>query len=160
MGVANVPTAEIEIGEKEHEKGRRKDSFAGCTPYPLGASRHVKHLAPESEIDPDVHQHRPTECGGGRKHEAALDDKKDGQEQRQQAGNADHDAMVEREAVDLVLVGIRLPKIDLWQLVRPKLHDVGDHGAGIEGDAEDVGGGAILAIGPVAGAGGNVDDAG
>src|SRR5262252_2890737 len=126
MSVAHMPAIEIEVGEQEHQKRSRKDRLAGCTPYPLGSGRHVKHLAPESEIDPDVDQHRPTECGGCWEHEAAFDDEKDGQEQRQQACNADHDAMIEREAVDLVLVSVRLPKIDLRQLVGAKFRDVGD----------------------------------
>ncbi len=65
--------------------------------------------------------------------------------QRQQAGDADHDALVERERVDLVLVGVGLPQIELRQLVGAQFGDEGDDGAGIERDAEDVGGGAFPA---------------
>ena len=74
-------------------------------------------------------------------------------------GNADHDAVVEREAVDLVLVGVGLPQIDLRQLVGAQLGHEGDDGAGIERDAEDVRGRAVLAVGTVARARRDVDHA-
>ena len=145
-----MPAAQIEIGEQEHQQRRGQDRFAGGAPDPLGVVRHVEHLAPEAEIDADIDQHRPCQRRGGGKHDAALDHEQDGQHQRQQAGNADHDALVERERVDLVLVGVGLPQIELRQLVGVQLRDIGDHGAGIEGDAEDVGGSAILPLGAVA----------
>ncbi len=116
MGVADVPAVEIEIGEQEHQQRGREDRFAGGAPYPFGAGRHVEHLAPEPEVDADIDEHRPSERRGGGKHHAAFDHEQDGQEQREQAGDADDDAVVEREAVDLVLVGVGLPQIDLRQL--------------------------------------------
>jgi hypothetical protein len=58
--------------------------------------------------------------------------------------------MVEREAVDLVLIGVGLPQIELRQLVGAQLDDVGDDRAGIERDAGDVGGGAVLAVRAIA----------
>ena len=68
-----------------------------------------------------------------------------------ETGNADHDALVQRERVDLVLVGVRFPQIELRQLVGAQFRDKGDDRAGIERDAEDVGGRRVLALGPVAG---------
>jgi hypothetical protein len=53
-------------------------------------------------------------------------------EQRQQARDPDHDAVVERDAVDLVLVGVRPPQIDLRELAGAQLRHVGDDSAGIE----------------------------
>ena len=79
---------------------------------------HVEHLAPEAEVDADVDQHRPAERRGGGEHHAALHHEQDGEEQREQAGDADDDAVVEREAVDLVLVGVGLPQIELRQCGR------------------------------------------
>ena len=154
-----MPAAEIEIGEQEHQQRAGQDRLAGGAPDALGARRHVEHLAPEAEVDADVDQHRPAERGGGRKHHAALDHEQDGQEQRQQSGDADDDAVVEREAVDLVLVGVGLPQIELRQPVGAQLGDVGDHRAGIERDAVDVGGGAVLLLGPLARARRDGDDA-
>jgi hypothetical protein len=159
IAITDVPAAEIEIGEQEDQERRGEDGLAGGAPHPLGAGRHVEYPAPESEVDADIDQHGPAERRGGREHETALDDEQDGQEQRQQAGDADDDAMIEGEAVDLVLVGVGLPQIDLRQLVGAKLQDVGDGGSRIEGDAEDVGSGAVLAVRPVAGVLRDVDDA-
>ena len=139
VGVAHVPAVEVEIGEQEHQQRRRQDRFAGRAPDALGARRHVEHLAPEAEIDADIDQHRPAERGGGREHHAALDHEQDGEEQRQQAGDADDDALIERERIDLVLVGVGLPQIELRQIGRAQFGDEGDHGAGIERDAEHVG---------------------
>ena len=159
MRVAHVPAIEVEIGEQEHQQRRGQDRLAARAPDALGARRYVEHLAPEAEVDADIDQHRPAERGGGRKHHAALDHEQDGEEQREQAGDADDDAVVEREAVDLVLVGVRLPQIELRQAVGAQFGDEGDDGAGIERDAENVGGGAVLPFGPVAGARRDGDDA-
>ena len=57
----------------------------------------------------DIGEHRPGERGGGREDQRALDHEDDGQEQGEQAGNADDDALVERQAVDAVLVGVAVP---------------------------------------------------
>ncbi len=151
VGIAHMPAAEIEIGEQEHQQRRRQDRFARRAPDALGVVRHVEHLAPEAEIDADIDQHRPGQRGGGREHDAALDHEQDRQHQRQQAGNADHDALVQRERVDLVLVGVGFPQIELRQLVGAQFGDEGDDGAGIERDAEDVGGRAFLPLGTIAG---------
>jgi hypothetical protein len=109
VGVAHVPARQIEIGEQEHQQRRRQDRLAAGAPDALGAGRHVEHLAPESEVDADIDEHRPAERGGGREHHRTLDHEQDGEEQRQQSGDADDDAVIQREGVDLVLVGVRLP---------------------------------------------------
>src|SRR5262249_159619 len=146
VGIADVPAVQVEVGEQEDQQRCCQDRLAGCAPYAFGADRHVEYLAPETEVDADIDEYRPAERGGGRKHDAAFDHEQDGQEQGQEAGNADHDAMVKGEAVDLVLVGFRLPQVDLGQLVGAKLQNVGGHSSRIEGDAEDVGGGTVLAV--------------
>ena len=150
VGIAHVPAVEIEIGEQEHQQRSRQHRLAGRAPDLLGARRHVEHLAPEAEVDADIDQHRPAQRRGGREHHAALHHEQDGEEQRQQAGDADHDAVVERDRVDLVLVGVGLPQIDLRELAGAQLHHVGHHRAGIERDAVDVGVGRDLALGAVA----------
>ncbi len=150
MGVADVPAVEVEIGEQEHDQRRRQDRLARRAPHLLGIGRQREHLAPEAEVDADIDQHRPAERGGGGEHDRALDHEQDGQEQRQQSGDPDDDAVVERDAVDLVLVGFGLPQIELVELVRAQLQHVGHDAAGIEGDAEDVGGRAVLAVGALA----------
>ncbi len=151
VGIAHVPARQVQIGEQEHQQRRRQDRLAAGAPDALGAGRHVEHLAPETEIDADVNQHRPAERGGGREHHRALHHEQNGEEQRQQSGDADDDAVIEREGIDLVLVGVRLPQINLRQLVGAQFGDEGDDGAGVERDAENVGGGALLAHRAVAG---------
>ncbi len=145
-----MPAAEIEIGEQEHEQRRRQDRFARRAPDALGVVRHVQHLAPEAEIDADIDQHRPCQRGGGGEHDAALDHEQNGEHEGQEAGDADHDALVERERVHLVLVGVGFPQIELRQLVGAQFRHEGDDGAGIERDAEDVGGRAFLTLGTIA----------
>jgi hypothetical protein len=150
MRIANVPAVKIEVGEQEHQQRGSEDRLAGGAPDALGPRRHVEDLAPEAEIDADINEHRPAERSGSRKHHAALHDEQDSQEQRQEARDPDHDAVVERYAVDFVLVGVRLPQIDLRELAGAQLRHVSDDGAGIERDAEDVGGGAFDPLGPLA----------
>ena len=159
VGVAHVPAREIEIGEQEDQQRRRQNRLAGRAPDPLGAGRHVEHLAPEAEVDADIDQHRPAERGGGREHHRALDHEQDGEEQRQETGDADDDAVVKREGIDLVLVGVGLPKIDLRQLVGAQFGDEGDHRAGIERDAENIGARVLLPHRAVAGRRRDVGDA-
>ena len=159
LRIAHVPARQVEIGKQEDQERRRQDRLAARAPHPLDIGRHVEDLAPEAEVDADIHEHRPAERGGGREHDRALDHEQDGEEQRQQAGDADDDAVIEREGVDLVLVGVRVPQIDLRQLAGAHLGDEGDDGAGIEGDAENIGGVAELAQRAVAGRGRDRDDA-
>ena len=144
--IAHVPAIEIEIGEQEHHQRRGEDRLARGAPDALGVGGEVEHLAPESEVGADIGEHRPAERGGGGKHHRALHDEQDGEEQREQARDADDDAVVERERVDLVLVGVGLPQIELRQPVGAQLHHVGDDRAGIERDAEDVGARAVLSF--------------
>ena len=65
-----------------------------------------------------IGEHRPGERRRGREDQRALDHEDDRQEQREQAGDADDDALVERQPVDLLLVGVRLPEIELRQVRR------------------------------------------
>ena len=150
VDVAHMPAIEVEIREQEHQQRGGQDGFAGGAPDALGVRRHLEHFRPKTEIDADIDQHRPAERGGGRKHHAALDHEQDGQEQRQQAGNADDDALVERERIDLVLVGVGFPQIDLRQVVGAQFGDESDHGAGVERDAENIGVRIVLPVGRVA----------
>src|ERR1700737_3110351 len=146
-----MPAAEVEIGEQKHQQRCGQHGFAGGAPDPFGTGGHVQHFAPEAEIDADIDQYGPGQRDGGGKIDAALDHEQDGEHQRQQAGNADHDALVERERVDLVLVGFRLPEVELRQLVGAQFRYKSDDSARVEGNAEDIRGSAVLAFGAVAG---------
>ena len=139
MGIAHVPAPQVEIGEQEDDQRRAKRRLDAGAPYPLGFVLEAENLAPEPEIDADVSEHRPRQRGGGGEDQGAPDDKHRRQEQGEQAGDADHDPLVEREAGRLLLVGVRLPQVDLRQVRRPQFGDIGDCRAGIEGQPEDVG---------------------
>ena len=148
-----MPARQIEIGEQKHQQRRRQDCLAAGAPDALGASRHVEDFAPEAEVDADIDQHRPAECGGGRKHDRALHHEQDREEQREQTGDADDDAVVQGEGIDLVLVGVGLPQIDLRQLVGAEFGDEGDDRAGVERNAENIRGRTLLTHRTIAGRG-------
>ncbi len=147
MAVAHVPSTEVEIGiGEDDQRGGEKYLRAGA-PYLIAPWRDVDHPVPEAEVDAQIDQHRPGQRRGRREHGGALDHEDDGQEQRQQARDAEHDAAIERVAVDRVLVGVAVPQIKLRQVEGAQFGDEGDHRAGIEGDAEDVRLLARLAVG-------------
>ena len=75
-------------------------------------------------------------------------------------GDADDDALVERQPVDALLVGVRVPEMELGQVGRAQLGHERHRGAGIEGDQEDVRVRALVALGPDALARGDGGDAG
>ena len=56
----------------------------------------------------------------------------------EQARDADDDALVEGQAVDALLVGVRIPEMELGQVRRAQLGHEGHRRAGVEGDEEDV----------------------
>src|SRR4029079_1476533 len=104
MRIAHVTAAEIEIGEEKYDQRRGEDRFACRAPELLGARGKRKHFIPESEVDAYVTEHRPCERRGGGEHDRAFDDEENRQKEREQPGNADDDAVIEREGVDLALV--------------------------------------------------------
>ncbi len=156
----HVPAAEVEIGEEEDEQGGRQHNLRAGAPDAVARALRSEDLAPETEVDADVGQYRPGERGGGGKDHRTFDDEDDGEEQREQPGDADDDAAVERQAGDLVLVGFRLPEVELRQVGRAQLGDIGDGRAGIERQAEHVGIRRIVALGREALACGDGRDAG
>ena len=160
MGGAHMPAAEIEIGEEEDRERRGQKGLRAGAPDLVARAAAAQDPLPEAEVDADIDQHRPAERRGGGEDHGALHHEDDGEEQGQQAGDADDDALVEGEAGHLVLVGVRLPQIELGQVGRAQLRHIGDGGAGIEGQAEDVRVRALLALGRKALAGGDGGDAG
>ncbi len=114
------------------------------------ARRHVEHFAPEAEIDPDIDQHRPAESGCGGEHDAAFHHEQNGEKQRQQAGDADDDALIKRKRVDLVLERVRLPQIELRQIRAAQLGHERDDRPGIKRHPEDVGRGVLYSLGRIA----------
>ncbi len=141
-----VPTVQVEIGEQEDDEGGGQRYFRPGAPDLLVARPDLDHLVQEAEVDADIGQHRPGERRGRGKHRRALDHEQDGQKQRQEAGNADDDAAEQRVGIDRVLVGVRLPEIDLRQRGRCQFGDEGDDRSGVDRHQEHVGVGAGFAV--------------
>ena len=148
VAVADMPAVKVQVGEQEDQQGRGENRFGGGAIDALADIRDREDALEEAEIDAGIGEHRPSQRRRRREDERALDHEHDGQEQRQEAGDADDDALVERQPVDLLLVGVGLPEIDLRHVRRAQLGHVGHRGAGIERDQEDVGVRALLALGP------------
>ena len=141
-----MPSIEVEIGEQEHHERCRQADLAAGPPYLLAVGRYLHDLVEEAEIHADIGKHRPGQRRGRREHRGPLDHEQDRQEQRQQAGNADNDAAKQRVGIDGVLVGFRLPQIDLRQLRRGELGHERHHRPRIERHQEDVGVDARLPV--------------
>ena len=139
MRGAHVPTVEIEVGEQKHHERGGQDRLGRGAPEPVGFHADAERAREKAEVDADIGEDRPGERGGGGEDDRALDYDDDGEKQRQQAGNADDDALVERETCRAILVGVGVPEIELRQVGRAQFRDIGDGRAGIERDAEDVG---------------------
>ena len=134
-----MPAIEFEVGKQKNQQGRRKGGFNASAPDAVGLALRAKDPAPKSEVDAHISEHRPGERGGGGKDHRALDDEDDGEKKRKQSGNSDDDALIEGKARHFVFVGVRLPKIELGQVRRPQLRDIGNGRAGLKGQAEHIG---------------------
>ena len=81
MRIAHVPAPQIEIGEQEDDQRRAERRLDAGAPYALGFVLEAEYLAPETEIDADIGEHRPGQRRGGGKDQGAPDDEDDRQEQ-------------------------------------------------------------------------------
>ena len=158
MGIAHMPSAQIEIGEEEDDERRADRGLDAGAPDSLRRVLEAEHLAPEAEVDADIGEHRPGERRGGGKNHRAAHHEDDGEKQRQKTGDADQDPFVEREAGRLVLERVRLPQIKLRQVRRAQLRDIGHGRSRIEGQAENIRLRVVLAFGRRALTGGDGRD--
>ena len=141
-----MPAVQVQVGEEEDHQADGKEHLDPRPPDAFVARRDGDDLRQEAEVDADIGEHRPGERRRRRQHRGALDDEEDRQEDRQQPGDAEHDAAIEREGVQRVLVRLRRPEIELRQLRRGKLGHEGDDRARVEREVEDVGVGTCLAV--------------
>ncbi len=148
VAVAHMPAIEVEIGEQEHQQGRGEHRLGARAIDLLGLLGDGEDALEEPEIDARIGEHRPGEGGGGGEDQRALHHEHDGEEQRQKTRDADDDALVERQAVDPVLVGIGVPELQLRQFGGAKLGHERHGCAGIEGDQEDIRVRAVVALRP------------
>ena len=146
MGVAHMPSAQIEVGEQEDDQRRADRRLDPGAPDSFRGVPEAEHLAPEAEIDADVGEHRPGERRRGGKNHRAADHEDDGQKQRQETGDADQNPLVQGEAGRLVLERLRLPQIKLRQVRRAQLRNVGHGRSGIESQAKNIGFRVVLTL--------------
>ncbi len=154
-----MPAAQIQIGEEKDDQRRADGRLDAGAPDALGLVLKTENLPPEAEVDADISEDRPGERRRGGKDQGAAHDEDDRQEQREQPGDADEDALVERQARPFVLIGVRLPEVDLRQRRRAQFRDIGDGRAGVERQAKYVGVDLVLALGRIALARGDGGDA-
>ena len=153
-----MPTAQIEVSEQKYDQSRADRRLDAGPPNSLGIVVEGENLAPEPEVDADVGEHGPRERGRGGKDQRAAHHEHDRQEQREQTGDADQDALIERQTRAVVLVGVRLPEIELRQGRRAQLGDIGDGGARVERQPKHIGVERVVALGRVPLAGGDRRD--
>ncbi len=148
VSVAHVPAAEVEIGEQEDQQGGAEDRLGGGTVDPLGHFGQRENPLQEAEIDAGIGEYRPGQRRGGGEDDRTLHHEDDREEQGEQAGDADDDALVERQSGRFLAVGLLVPEVDLGNVRPPQLRHERHGGAGIDSDHELVGFRVVLAVGP------------
>ena len=146
MHIAHMPAVKIEIGEQEDHESCGKHSFGCSPPDTLGLCRNLEQFGEKAEIDCQIGQDSPGQGRSGRKDHGALHHEDDGQKERQQGRNAQHNATIQRQAVDPLGIGIRLPKRELRQAVGGQFRHESDRCARIKRDQESVVAGVLLAF--------------
>ena len=145
-----VPGAQPQEDVQEHQQARRHRGLGRRPVLRVLLGPDAEQLLPEAEIDAQVGQHAPGEDGGRREDGLVVGGEYGGQEDRQQAGDAQHDA-VEQLAVPVALLVVeRAPQVDAREAIRRQLGDVGDRLAGLQREAEHVRAVAAHALGGVA----------
>ena len=145
-----VPGSQPQEDVDEDQQARRHRRLGGRAVLRVLLGPDVEQLVPEAEIDAQIGQHAPGEDGRRREDGLVVGGEHGGQEDRQQAGDAQHDAVEQLPVAALLLVLQRVPKVDAREAVRRQLGDVGDGLAGLQRDAEHVGAVALDALGHVA----------
>jgi hypothetical protein len=133
--------------------------LAHGAPDPRAGIGKVEQPAPQAEVHAHIGNDRPREGGAGTERAAAARDELDRQDQRQQGGRAEQEAVVKRERAQPFVIGVGLPQIDLRQRFCAQFGRKGRHRPGVERQAENVGIPLAAALGAKAGARHDVDDA-
>ena len=145
-----VPGPEPQEGVEEDQQGRRHAGLGGGAVLRVLLGPHVEQLVPEAEVDAQVGQHAPGEDGGRREDRLVVGGEHGGQEDGEQAGDAQHDAVEELAVPALLLVLDGLPEIEAREAVGGELGDEGHGLAGLQREAEHVGAVVLDALGHVA----------
>ena len=145
-----VPGPEPQERVEEDQQGRRHGGFAGGPVLRVLLGPDVEELVPEAEVDAQVGQHAPGEDGSRREDRLVVGGEHGGQEDGEQAGDAEHDAVEELAVAALLLVLDGLPQVEAREALGGELGDEGDGLAGLQREAEHVGAVVLDALGHVA----------
>ena len=104
----------------------------------------------EAEVDAQVGEHAPRDERRTGEDRLVVGGEDRRQEDGEQAGEAQHDAVEQQPVARIELVLERLPQIQAREAVGGELGDVGDGLPRLDGDAENVGAVALDALGDVA----------
>ena len=134
----SVPESEAQERRQEDHEARRHRGFASGAVDGVVLGAQVEQLVEETEVDAQVAQHRPGDEGSCGEDQFVIGGENRGQEDREQAGQAEHGAVEELTVAAFDFVVDRLPKIEPREMLARELGDVGDRLAGLERDAEHV----------------------
>ena len=143
----HMPAVEVEIGEKKDQQGGGQCGLRGGAPDSVRFIGCGKNFMPEAKINTDIGKNGPGQCGRCRKNHRALHHKYNGEKQRQKPRNADNNAVIQRQTGDFFFICIRIPHIDLRQNWCAQFGNIGDGGAGVDGEQKHVGIGTVLPLG-------------
>ncbi len=99
----------------------------------------LEDFVPEAEVHAEVGEHAPGDQRRGREDRLGIGSEDGGQEDGEETGDADHDAVEQRPVAQLLFQQQRLPQRHLREALGGDLDNVGDRLARIDGDLEDVG---------------------
>ena len=154
-----VPGPQPQEGVEENEKRCRHGRLGGGAVLRVLLGADIEQLVPEAEVHAQVGQHAPGENRRRREDGLVIGGKHRGQEDGEQAGDAQHDAVEELAVPALLLVLDGLPQEEARVALGGELGDEGDGLAGLERQAEHVGAVVLDALGHKADGGGDGIDA-
>ena len=154
-----MPRPQPQERVEENEQRCRHARLGGGAVLRVLLGAHVEQLVPEAEIHAQIGQHAPGENRRRREDRLVIGGKHRGEEDGEQAGNAQHDAVEQLAVPALLLVLDRLPQVEARVAVGGQLGDEGDGLAGLERQSKHVGAIVLDALGHIADGGGDGIDA-
>ena len=120
-----------EHGEEDDEAGRDR-GFARRSVDGVVLRPQLEQLVEEAEVDAQVGQHAPRDERRAREDRLVVGGEDRREEDGEQAGEAQHDAVEQQPVARVELVFERLPQIDAREAVGGQLGDVGDRLPGLD----------------------------
>ena len=142
-----MPKPDAEEGVEEQHEARGEPGF-GRRAVERGAVRaHREELVPKAEIDAEIGQRRPGDERGRGEDGAVIGGEDRGEEDGEQAGDAEQHAVEQHAVLLLRLIGVGVPQIEPRHLRRAHLGGEGDGLARLEIQPVHVGAVALQRLG-------------